>query len=375
MTSTFSPVDFGLHLESERIRTFEDWPHKLWLNDSALASEGFVFLKIGDFCKCVFCNLKLSNWVPDVNIKDRHRLGNRTCKFVMGLPVNNVTQGMEFTLSEKGIAVTSSKWSTYKRRLETFKEWELDHIVSKESLARNGFTWTSWSDHVECQECGLGLRNWRAGLDAWRQHKLFSPSCMFSGGEEGELDDATLDLAASCYTQSDLISHYMKKKAVKLAEILKVIKFHFKTERRIFKDTSEFNKAVCIMFIKDLNISSRSHNRALRVGDRRPGESELACAAATPLTFGEEQPQAQSMSFPVHYSHQYCETSNCSDKPERPLHLSLYRPLCCVCRVERITVTIKNCKHACVCEACSEKITKCPYCRGEVSQLEKVFIV
>jgi len=63
-------------------------------------------------------------------------------------------------------------------RLESFQDWPLDRPGGAE-LARAGFHYTTFSDKVKCNFCGIVLGKWREFDNPLEEHKRWSPNCPF----------------------------------------------------------------------------------------------------------------------------------------------------------------------------------------------------
>jgi hypothetical protein len=46
--------------------------------------------------------------------------------------------------------------------------------------------------------------------------------------------------------------------------------------------------------------------------------------------------------------------------------------LCIICYERRYNMLFTKCRHMCVCERCCKKITRCPKCRGDITNKEKL---
>lgn len=71
---------------SDRLKSFKHWPKYYHIKPKVLSSAGFFYFGVGDYVKCVCCDLVLHDWKPDddpiiehVNKSDSH---NMHCEFV-----------------------------------------------------------------------------------------------------------------------------------------------------------------------------------------------------------------------------------------------------------------------------------------------------
>ena len=57
------------------------------------------------------------------------------------------------------------------------------------------------------------------------------------------------------------------------------------------------------------------------------------------------------------------------------LHESENSRVCCVVCLEALpNVLFETCRHVCVCEVCSLRLSKCPKCRADIAMREKIFL-
>lgn len=74
----------------------------------------------------------------------------------------------------------------YQDRLKTFHDYDKKSPLSKEVLCKAGFFFLGNGDNVQCFNCGMKLRNWRASDDPFEGHAKISPKCPFVLKEKGE---------------------------------------------------------------------------------------------------------------------------------------------------------------------------------------------
>lgn len=75
--------------------------------------------------------------------------------------------------------VDNSKYMLQVKRMESFKGWPKEAVISGEKLADAGFYWTGTSDLVMCFWCGGGLEDWEEDEDAWVSHSKWFPKCCY----------------------------------------------------------------------------------------------------------------------------------------------------------------------------------------------------
>lgn len=79
-----------MHLESNRLATFKNWPLS-YISKEALAREGFFHLINGwDTVKCEFCYGVLFDWKRDDNPSFEHKKYFPDCPLIKGEPTRNV---------------------------------------------------------------------------------------------------------------------------------------------------------------------------------------------------------------------------------------------------------------------------------------------
>ncbi|CAH1731448.1 unnamed protein product [Aphis gossypii] len=71
------------------------------------------------------------------------------------------------------------EYSTLLSRLKTFDSHPLRSCRDKYSLAECGFTYTGTGDSVRCFYCGLLLLEWEEDDEAWQQHAMHNPKCVY----------------------------------------------------------------------------------------------------------------------------------------------------------------------------------------------------
>ena len=79
----------NLRKESERLKTFSDWPVK-FLESKKLASAGFYFLKHADKVRCIFCGVEIGNWRPGDDPVNDHARWSNGCPYLNKQPVGNI---------------------------------------------------------------------------------------------------------------------------------------------------------------------------------------------------------------------------------------------------------------------------------------------
>ena len=71
---------------SERLKSYKYWPKNYYIRPKELANAGFFYIGIGDYVKCVCCDLVIHDWEQNDNpILEHIRRANETddgCEYV-----------------------------------------------------------------------------------------------------------------------------------------------------------------------------------------------------------------------------------------------------------------------------------------------------
>nr|XP_043906074.1 baculoviral IAP repeat-containing protein 7-A-like isoform X2 [Solea senegalensis] len=188
--------DPHMRRESERLRSFHDWPADSPVTCGQLVKAGFFFLGSGDKVQCFCCGGILRCWVRGDCPATEHRRHFPTCSFILGQDVGNVplqagssdsvdgqllSQLHRMTMDDQGTAgqAVYPEMEAEDSRLTSFHNWPSEASVHPDVLARAGFFYTGHSDNVKCFYCDGGLRNWEPGDDPWQEHAKWFPRCEF----------------------------------------------------------------------------------------------------------------------------------------------------------------------------------------------------
>ncbi|BFZ17875.1 hypothetical protein BsWGS_20914 [Bradybaena similaris] len=137
-----SEKDILLLIESERLKTFEEWPNELnWAcTPQKLASAGFYFSpsqeSLDNVC-CLFCQKELDGWEPDDDPLKEHKKHSAHCPFLsLKKPVEKLTI-VEFVRLNMKVASLKAEKALEKTRKEfedqsnTTREEIIEHINAK----------------------------------------------------------------------------------------------------------------------------------------------------------------------------------------------------------------------------------------------------
>lgn len=75
-------ADLNLYRESDRLRTFENWPLS-YIDKKDLANAGFYYTNSDDSVKCPFCNIKVGCWRRNDDPLTEHETHSPNCTFVV----------------------------------------------------------------------------------------------------------------------------------------------------------------------------------------------------------------------------------------------------------------------------------------------------
>lgn len=207
----------GYRFESERLRSFENWPLS-YIEPEKLAAAGFYYLGEGDKVKCFECNIEICQWVENDDPMEDHKRWSNRCRFIKKLPCGNVPIGADpntippvqssnldvcgiyqssesdtltaelqllstAKLNAMGLGRTKGPlhpdFVSYDARLKTFASWPRSMPQTKEHLAHAGFYYTGNGDQTLCYHCGGGLKDWEPEDDPWEEHGKWFPKCCY----------------------------------------------------------------------------------------------------------------------------------------------------------------------------------------------------
>ena len=89
-----NPDFVKLRQERVRLATFHDWPPTSHFDPRDMALNGFFFKGSSDRVQCAFCEGCLQNWTSDDVIEREHRTHFPDCRFVRGVAVENIANGL-----------------------------------------------------------------------------------------------------------------------------------------------------------------------------------------------------------------------------------------------------------------------------------------
>lgn len=77
------------YLESERLKTFVNWP-KSFININKMAADGLYYSGTGDWVRCAFCGIEIGRWREDDDPLESHRRFSPDCRLITNREPNNV---------------------------------------------------------------------------------------------------------------------------------------------------------------------------------------------------------------------------------------------------------------------------------------------
>lgn len=174
---------------SQRLQTFDSWPLTSVIRPEQLASAGFYYLQYEDMVECAFCKGVLMNWKAGDNPEHAHKLNFPNCDFYMRGETEDDTFGLiqvlpgtSTNLTELGVQMhtaSQSQYTTFEKRLQTFRDWPKDVKQTPEMLAAAGFYYQGFNDQVRCFHCDGGLHGWQPTDDVWVEHAYWFSHCGF----------------------------------------------------------------------------------------------------------------------------------------------------------------------------------------------------
>ncbi|EDW10799.1 death-associated inhibitor of apoptosis 2 [Drosophila mojavensis] len=182
-----------LELESERIRTFAQWPTNAPVLVDDLVKNGFFATGNWLEVECNFCHMRIDHWEYGDQVADRHRAASPICSMVLApnhcgnVPLESGAAAGDQRSDNEGNSVVDGGAGQQGQcacpdllieanRLETFKDWPNPNITPQ-ALAKAGFYYLKQSDHVRCVWCKGVIAKWEKNDNAFDEHKRFFPNC------------------------------------------------------------------------------------------------------------------------------------------------------------------------------------------------------
>ena len=134
--------------------------------------------------------LKDNNMSIDVRYRDRQHMINN---FNNSIDIAQVdaSNGMNSQLTQDGFQSYQPEfrypqYQTLTARKSSYDKWQFGHKQSSDVLSNAGYFYTGEQDIVRCFCCDLGLAEWDAKDNAWREHARHNPKCWFLKSQKGD---------------------------------------------------------------------------------------------------------------------------------------------------------------------------------------------
>ncbi|KAF7672852.1 Apoptosis inhibitor [Astathelohania contejeani] len=92
-------------------------------------------------------------------------------------------------------------FASYDERLNSFQNWPIQLLPSKEQLSRAGFIYLNIGDQVQCFYCDLKLKEWKRSDNPFEEHKKHTQdlkiNCLFV--KSIEFDNFVKNHSESCF--------------------------------------------------------------------------------------------------------------------------------------------------------------------------------
>jgi hypothetical protein len=205
------PREYYSHFysESERLLTFQDWPHWANVTKEDLAKNGFMYLHVSDRVQCVFCRACLASFSLGDVVANEHRKYCPECPFAFGYECGNIpipsankvqqqTQTVQSHNARNRAMITSVSsvvsnlgteevitepkyrdWADELTRLRSYRGWPAQVRQTPRALAAAGLLYTGNGDRCKCFWCGGELYGWNPDDDPWVEHEKWFPHCGF----------------------------------------------------------------------------------------------------------------------------------------------------------------------------------------------------
>lgn len=174
-------------LETERLKTFENWPLD-WLDRNSLAATGMFYTGVQDHTKCYFCEVIIGKWDHGDDPVQEHLKWSPNCPLLQrrltdNMPVNEknldlllppveqIAYDTPPSLTAKSMPLRD--FSIRNVRLQSFADWPRSLKQKPAELAEAGFYYKGCGDSVVCFSCLAGLKDWEEEDDPWEQHALW----------------------------------------------------------------------------------------------------------------------------------------------------------------------------------------------------------
>ncbi|SPP73285.1 death-associated inhibitor of apoptosis 2 [Drosophila guanche] len=173
-----------LELESVRTATFAVWPLNAPVSIEDLATNGFFATGNWLEAECNWCHVRIDRWEYGDQVAERHRRSSPICSMVLApnhcgnvtLSQENDNEGNSMVDGGNTSPCACPDMLIEANRLETFKDWPNPN-VTPQALAKAGFYYLNFLDHVKCVWCNGVIAKWEKNDNAFEEHRRFFPNC------------------------------------------------------------------------------------------------------------------------------------------------------------------------------------------------------
>lgn len=380
------------YAEIERLSTFDNWPKEDIVSAANLAKNGFISVHYKDHVTCVFCKITLGHWEKNDVVEHEHETYSGECPFINDRTTGNIpmciTESYLYlkrmylnkkSKQNKNMIFPAKRESVFKERFESFQDdiqWPKEIVVSSLELARAGFTYTMYTDHVTCNHCNLGVRNWKAGDKPAEVHYRLNPSCTFIRMHYEpleimeEIQDAMTDISnfinasrASLYTnalQMNAMPQYTEEEnQIRDFHLsLFIDNYHITTKRNMIYSRNIIKFAIWCKIFTDgwlwRDVSTYLETVMDVMDALTSNDTEFFNK-----WFGISNYRiSKSILDEINTKKEESATSN----------------VCSICLENEVNVLFLPCRHFIICNVCVPKlmVSTCPFCRTKIEEGVKV---
>nr|BDT61657.1 MAG: baculoviral IAP repeat-containing protein [Marsupenaeus japonicus endogenous nimavirus] len=416
---------YRLYWEKFRLETFTNWPID-WISPIDLAADGFFYLKVKDYVKCIFCDIILIMFEKGDIVRNEHKRLSPRCSFILGeftLNVPNVKMNIFDKLSDrdtykpspereklfvKGVLkYTTSKTSnmTKEERLESFKDWPECVGQEPQALAEAGFFYCGISDHVQCFHCRGIIRNWEKNDIPLHEHAKWFPNCdyllLLKGKKIIDNIQDQLSSEVALHNSYDHLDIMMELDIVKCVLALGYSTINAKSTLKKHIDETgwpylRIDPYICDMkqndpeppsiirhlisetkdaYILSLrsrieSLSSRSESPSTSVNNTSKRLENMKTITSQETLLNVENMEIENMET---FTSQ--ETLSNTKNLESSLEQMREDRICKVCMDNDERVVYLPCTHMAACTLCTLPLRTCPICRMEIEYIIKPTVI
>ena len=125
-----------------------------------------------------------------IDVRDRKHMINNF-NYSIDIAQVDASNGMNSQLTQDGQQSYQPEfrypqYETLTARKSSYDKWQFGHKQSSDVLSNAGYFYTGEQDIVRCFCCDLGLAEWDAKDNAWREHARHNPKCWFLKSQKGD---------------------------------------------------------------------------------------------------------------------------------------------------------------------------------------------